>query len=168
MKMYIARDPDGDLKLFKEEPFYSDDLQTWCENVNGSLQASFTHLLVDDLFPEVTFENSPQEVVLELSGEKNFTEEELSNPILHDMSWRVDTPALLNEIANCSNQGIYSPVMAIFGRVLACVADRAAQLDDPILNICMLKLKMYEVPHDEIQVRIKEQLKRINNGKFTQ
>lgn len=162
--MHITRDPNGDLKLFKEEPFYSEDLQTWCEMVDGTLQASFTHLLVDDLFPEVTFENSPQEVVLELSGNKKFTEEDLSNPILHEMTWRVDTPALLNEIANCSNQGIYSPVMAIFGRALACVADRATQLNDPILNICMLKLKMYEVPHDLINEKIKEQLKRLPDG----
>lgn len=164
MRMYITRDPNGDLKLFKEVPFYSEDLQTWCEMVDGILQPSFTHLLIDDLFPEVTFENSPQEVVLELSGEKKFTDEELSNPILRNMTWRVDTPSLLNEVANCSNQGIYSPVMAIFGRVLACVADRATQLNDPILNICMLKLKMYEVPHEEIQTRINEQLKRIEDG----
>ena len=83
------------------------------------------------------------------------------NPILSDFSWKVDVPSLIKEISECSNQGIYKPVLAIFARVLACLAQRASELDDPILNICMLKMKLYDVPHAQLSKTIADQLKRL-------
>lgn len=64
MKMWIARDEDGLLNLFFDEPPYKwidHDIVTW---VNDS--KNFDVNLDDSLFPEVTFENSPQEVELKL------------------------------------------------------------------------------------------------------
>lgn len=167
MKMYIARDRDKKLCLYREKPFKGDSIFS-CQCYDNARSWSEYFELDESLFPEVTWDNSPQEVVLEIPGRKKFTDEELDNPIIRDMTWKVDTPALLSEVANCSGQGIYSPVMAIFGRVLACVADRAAQLNDPILNIAMLKLNLYEVPHNELLTRIREQQKLIEDGEFTQ
>ena len=64
MKMYIARDWDGALTLFFEAPPYKGvhwGEVVWIEDSNW-----FPVPLSDDCFPEVTFENSPQEVELKL------------------------------------------------------------------------------------------------------
>lgn len=57
MKMWIARDENGTLALHESEPYcpYS----TW----HNSNQEFY---LDNDLFPEVTFENSPQQVEIKL------------------------------------------------------------------------------------------------------
>lgn len=83
------------------------------------------------------------------------------NPILDDLSWRADLPVLFKEISDNSKIGIYAPILAIVGRLLGCVAKRAIELDDPILNICMLKLKLYDVDHYEIEKLVQQQKKRI-------
>lgn len=62
MKLWIARDLSEELILFKEKPSYNNKFKMW---VGG--------LPIDKLkgysFPEVTFENSPQEVELKLVKE---------------------------------------------------------------------------------------------------
>lgn len=58
MKLWICRDKYG-LWLSKTRPFLSDGMWT---NNNGTLD----RIDSDDLFSEVTFENSPQEVELKL------------------------------------------------------------------------------------------------------
>lgn len=57
MKLWIARDKNGTLKLHESEPYCP--YNTWH---NGNQEWH----LDDDFFPEVTFENSPQEVELKL------------------------------------------------------------------------------------------------------
>lgn len=59
MKLYIARDEDGTLYLYDNVP----------EKRNGYFMTSrgYDYIALDDrLFPEVTFNNSPQEVGLKL------------------------------------------------------------------------------------------------------
>lgn len=56
MKIWIARDPDGRLKICYWEMNFNKETEKW-EHPFG------THTLKDDI-PEVTFENSPQEVEL--------------------------------------------------------------------------------------------------------
>ena len=58
MKLWIARDKDGGLYLHYDKPttIYGKDYFT-------SMRAV---VISRDLFPEVTFENSPQEVELKL------------------------------------------------------------------------------------------------------
>lgn len=80
---------------------------------------------------------------------------------LKDANFRTDLPKLLEEIQKCSTQELYVPILNILRHQLVLLDSRAADLDDPYLNIIMLKLKMYEVPHYEIQEKIKEQQKRI-------
>lgn len=60
MKLWIARNISGKLTLFEEEPYVVDgDWGTW--RTYGSC------MVIDkELFPEVTFENSPQKVELKL------------------------------------------------------------------------------------------------------
>ena len=55
MKLWIARDKDGELRLHEGMPYKLDGDNIWC-----SCFSAIT--LEDDLFPEVTFENSPMEV----------------------------------------------------------------------------------------------------------
>ena len=60
MKFWIARDKDGTLKLHESEPYCP--YNTW----HNSNQVFY---LSNDYFPEVTFENSPQQVELKLIKE---------------------------------------------------------------------------------------------------
>ena len=59
MKLWIARDKNGELCLYNIKPEKHEEYF-----VEPSGYRSFS--LDDDLFPEVTFENSPQEVELKL------------------------------------------------------------------------------------------------------
>lgn len=63
MKLWIARDKTGYLNLFAKKPVwrYSDvfKFEDWCDG-------EFLTLIDSKLFPEVIFENSPQEVELKL------------------------------------------------------------------------------------------------------
>ena len=60
MKLWIARDLSGVLILYKERPSYNNKLKMW---VGGGLPVGE---LRGNYFPEITFENSPQEVELKL------------------------------------------------------------------------------------------------------
>lgn len=67
MKLWIARDYTGSLNLYAEKPIKG----TVCYyNVDDAMA------LNEDMFPEVTFENSPQEVELKLVSDK------FDNPLL--------------------------------------------------------------------------------------
>lgn len=59
MKMWIARDKDGTLALHESEPYCP--FNTW-HNTNQEFYLD----LDNNLFPEVTFENSPQQIELKL------------------------------------------------------------------------------------------------------
>ena len=59
MALWIARDSDGELKLYDNHPMI---MSGWFAPQRG-----FDSLELDEqLFPEVTFENSPQQVELKL------------------------------------------------------------------------------------------------------
>ena len=61
MKMWIARAESGYLKLYQTEPQQEVSMLTGSIYWNDRLES----FKIDDrLFPEVTFENSPQEVEL--------------------------------------------------------------------------------------------------------
>lgn len=61
------------------------------------------------------------------------------------LSWKVHTPRLLEEIlCNPEVRCLHIPV-SIFVRLLARVAQRAAELNDPEMDRLMVKLAMYSV-----------------------
>jgi hypothetical protein len=64
MKLWIARDLDGTLWIFKEYPIKKEKLFYPTTNITGSF--TYYRSMPTDVFPEVTFENSPQEVELKL------------------------------------------------------------------------------------------------------
>lgn len=73
--------------------------------------------------------------------------------------WRVHTPNLLNEVLINPGTGILSIPFNIFGKLLAAVGTRAAELNDPELNALMIRLAIYSVAdpnspdYDEAVVR---------------
>ena len=61
MKLWIAREGWGGLYVFGVKPFYDEDYDKWESPISRlSFQVN------DEEFPEITFENSPQEVELKL------------------------------------------------------------------------------------------------------
>lgn len=63
MKLWIARDKDGELCLYKTKPWKR--VNTTHHNDQFDCDDSFMNI-DNDLFPEVTYENSPQEIELKL------------------------------------------------------------------------------------------------------
>ena len=61
------------------------------------------------------------------------------------MGWDVDTPSFLKEACENSTGGMYAVCWNIFRILIEMVATRATELNDPIMNILMLRLNLYEV-----------------------
>lgn len=60
MNLWIARDDNGRLFLYERKPVrYSGEF--------ASVSGYWSHRIDDDLFPEVTLENSPKRVTLKLN-----------------------------------------------------------------------------------------------------
>lgn len=68
---------------------------------------------------------------------------------MNDMVFKVDIPRLLKEIAECSKSTPYPVIFTILTRVLGILAERAIEINDPALNIIMLRLGLYEGAHDK-------------------
>lgn len=64
MKLWIARDCDNTLWIFEKYPIKKENLFYPTSNINGNF--TYYRSMPTDMFPEVTFENSPQEVELKL------------------------------------------------------------------------------------------------------
>lgn len=63
-----------------------------------------------------------------------------------NVQWKVHSARLLNEILNSNpGMGILEKPINIFGKLLAAVGDRAAELNDPQLNALMIRLTIYSV-----------------------
>lgn len=81
--------------------------------------------------------------------------------------FKCDTPALLQEIMTGvidnpkSGASVLKIPLYILNNYLGQVAQRAAEIDDPKLNILMLEMKLYEVEHNQISVEIAKQRERL-------
>ncbi len=60
------------------------------------------------------------------------------------VDWRCHTSNLLREILSNPSAAVLAQPLRIFGNLLADVATRAAEINDPELNILMLRLTLYE------------------------
>ncbi|MBT0549154.1 hypothetical protein [Riemerella anatipestifer] len=81
-------------------------------------------------------------------------------------TFRVDTVGLLQEIADCGldrNMGVLKIPLNVFKNLLCQVANRASELNDPKMNILMLKLGLYEIENKEIEKAIQVQEERVKN-----
>ncbi len=86
MEMWIARDKNGDLFLFQLEPFRNTDMF-----MGGVFMG-----IENYLFPEVTWENSPQKVTIELAEPKReLTNTAISTEVSTEASVALNAPANL-------------------------------------------------------------------------
>lgn len=79
-----------------------------------------------------------------------------------ELQFDINTPGFIKEVAENSGSRMYSVCWNIFQRLIAMVAERATELNDPIMNVLMLRMNLYEVDHEErVRAinRIKQQMK---------
>ena len=69
--------------------------------------------------------------------------------VMNDMVWKVDLPRLLKEITECSKSIPYANTFNILAHVLNVLTERAIEINDPALNIIMLRLGLYDESHDK-------------------
>ena len=74
------------------------------------------------------------------------------------LSFDVNTPQFLKEACEYVNGGMYAACWNVFRILLAQVAERATELNDPVLNTLMIRLNLYEIPNKE-RYNIIKQLK---------
>ena len=74
------------------------------------------------------------------------------------LSFDVNTPQFLKETCENARDGMYAICWNIFKNLLAQVAERATELNDPVLNTLMIRLNLYEIPNKE-RYKIIKQLK---------
>ena len=84
--------------------------------------------------------------------------------VMNDMVWKVDMPRLLKEIAECSKSTPYPVTFTILARVLGILTERAIEINDPALNIIMLRLGLYEGAHDKNVDVVISQLRKLITG----
>lgn len=80
---------------------------------------------------------------------KKIKSKNVQNYVMDDMAWKFDLPSFLEEIAECSKSTPYPKTFTILARVLGILTERAIEIDDPALNIIMLRLGLYEGAHDK-------------------
>ena len=81
------------------------------------------------------------------------------------MTFSVNTIGLLTEIVESGldiRMGVLKTPINIFRNLLGQVAERATELNDPKLNVLMLRLWLYEASPEDLPKLIEEQLKLIN------
>lgn len=61
------------------------------------------------------------------------------------LQFDVDTPRFLKEACENCEHGLYSVTWNIFKNLLAMVSVRAIELNDPIMNVLMLRLNLYDI-----------------------
>lgn len=84
------------------------------------------------------------------------------------MQFSVNTIGLLTEIVDSGldrRMGVLKTPINQFRHLLVQVAQRATELNDPKLNVLMLRLWLYEASPEDMPKLIDEQLKLINENK---
>ena len=69
--------------------------------------------------------------------------------VMNDMVWKADLPSFLKEIAEFSKSIPYAKTFNILAHVLNVLTERAIEINDPALNIIMLRLGLYDEAHDK-------------------
>lgn len=65
------------------------------------------------------------------------------------LSFDVNTPQFIKEACENCEGGMYAVCWNVFRNLLAQVAERATELNDPVLNTLMIRLNLYEIPNKE-------------------
>ena len=81
--------------------------------------------------------------------------------VMNDMVWKVDLPKFLKEISECSTNVPYAASFRILAQVLNVLTERAIEINDPALNIIMLRLGLYDGAHDKNVDEVISQLRKL-------
>lgn len=95
---------------------------------------------------------------------KEIKSKSVQNYVMNDMAWKFDLPSFLKEIAECSKSTPYPKTFTILARVLGILTERAIEINDPALNIIMLRLGLYEGAHDKNVDVVISQLRMLITG----
>lgn len=95
---------------------------------------------------------------------KEIKSKSVQNYVMNDMAWKFDLPSFLKEIAECSKSTPYPKTFTILARVLGILTERAIEINDPALNIIMLRLGLYEGAHDKNVDVVISQLRKLITG----
>lgn len=95
---------------------------------------------------------------------KKIKSKNVQNYVMDDMVWKFDLPGFLKEIAECSKSTPYPKTFTILVRLLGILTERAIEIDDPALNIIMLRLGLYEGAHDKNVDEVISQLRKLITG----
>lgn len=85
--------------------------------------------------------------------------------VMDDMVWKVDLPKFLKEISECSINVPYAASFRILAQVLNVLTERAIEINDPALNIIMIRLGLYEGAHDKNANEVISQLRKLITDK---
>lgn len=88
----------------------------------------------------------------------------VQNYVMNDMVWKVDLPKFLKEISECSTNVPYAASFRILAQVLNVLTERAIEINDPALNIIMLRLGLYDGAHDKNVDVVISQLRKLITG----
>lgn len=95
---------------------------------------------------------------------KKIKSKKVSDYVMNDMVWKFDLPRYLKEIAECSKSTPYPKTFTILAHVLGILTERAIEIDDPALNIIMLRLGLYEGAHDKNVDEVISKLRKLITG----
>jgi len=68
------------------------------------------------------------------------------------LQWKVNTNGLMNEVVTCHGASILYMPLKIFLSLLACVAQRASEINDKELNKLMLRLSLYDIANPKSEL----------------
>lgn len=83
------------------------------------------------------------------------------------MQFDVNTPDFLREACENVNGGMYSICWNVFRNLLAMVAERATELNDPIMNVLMIRLNLYEMKNEDRHKVIEQIRKSLEAGQLS-
>ncbi len=92
---------------------------------------------------------------------KEIKSKNVQNYVMVDMAWKVDLPRFLKEISECSINVPYAASFRILAQVLNVLTERAIEINDPVLNIIMLRLGLFEGAHDKNIDEVISQLRKL-------
>lgn len=95
---------------------------------------------------------------------KEIKSKTVQNYVMDDMAWKFNLPNFLKEIAECSKCTPYHKTFTNFACVIGILTERAIEIDDPALNIIMLRLGLYEGAHDKNVDEVISQLRKLITG----
>lgn len=91
--------------------------------------------------------------------------ENVFNTSGNKFSFDVNTHQFLKEACENCEGGMYAICWNIFQQLLAKVAERATELNDPVLNALMIRLNLYELPNNKRYKILKMLEEEYNNNK---